>query len=115
MINKAVKPFIKQISEVTGIDSKLVNAEKAETLWRLLQRHGIRIPVEIDEDVCRYLNGEYPKEAPRRHTSTSVMESLGGDSIIGKLLGLFRHEKEVDYALSCLLREPSIRDYLTRS
>ncbi len=113
MIKNAVRPFIRQVSEVTGIDAKLIDVEKAETLWRLLQRHGILIPVEIHEAVCKYLNGKYPNEAPRRHTATSVMKELGGGSLIKEMLGFSR--KDVDYALSCLLSETSIREYLTGS
>ena len=115
MRNKAVDDFVRKATEATGLDESAIDRQHAELLWRLTQRHGILIPREIDEPVARYIRREYPAQVPRRNGSAFVMEELNGASMIEGLLGLFRRKKEIDYALSCLLREPSVVDYLTKS
>lgn len=108
MKHKTPARFIDYVIQTTGIDPQLVNRANAEYLWRLINRHGIVVPPEIDEGVFKYLRGEYAQQ--RRHTATGAMEAWSGATLLESLLG----RKDVDYALAAFLNDPQIREYLTK-
>src|SRR3989344_2436167 len=108
MKHKTPASFTDYVIQTTGIDPQLVNRANAEYLWRLINRHGIRVPPEIDEPVFKYLKGGYART--RRHTSTMVMEELSGSTILERLLG----NEEEDGGLSAFVRDPKIMEYLRK-
>ena len=113
MNNREVDKFVTQVSQATGIGIPQINRGNAEYLWRLMHRHGILVPPQIDGEVLKYLRGGY---VPRYRASRSF-EDWTGASVLEMLVAPVRRMlgyEELDESTSLFLRDPKIVEYLTQ-
>ena len=119
--NEDVDRFIERVSQLTGIDSGIIQRDKATELWRILNRHGVLVPREIDEPVfdyleqrdrtaARHMEGLSLGREYRAHTSSSLFADFAGEI---DLTELQEPAFLYDLGLPQFLLEQAVRAYLT--
>lgn len=115
--NRDVDQFIAVISQATGIGHRDLNRENAAYLWRVLHRHGVTIPAQIDKAVTDYIWERDGRPKPHFPESTRRVSSLF-EALVG--VGLFFQPKTQKpdpiyvESLPPFLRKPEIKEYLTQ-